>query len=337
MQLEKPSKDTRKGKISIAMAVFNGENYLEKQLLSLLNQSVLPDELIVCEDCSSDSSLNILQSFAEKAPFFVKIIQNEKNQGYVYTFSKALESTTGDLIFLCDQDDFWFENKIQEVVAFAQENSKFSLYLNDAELADGNLIAKGLTTFGQMRNAEIPVETLVLGCCMALRKELLEFCIPIPSNFSAHDVWIDEIAALSNSKIVIDKPLQYYRRHQKNESTHVLYSFKKISKWDYRFDYFKKLVWIRNISRLSSRLSDQQCLIKKIRELKEFFPLEYQSILDSKISRYSKEIMILKKRLELLNNSFFSRLKGSLQLLRKGYGGSFYGIGSFFKDILKVH
>jgi glycosyltransferase involved in cell wall biosynthesis len=104
-------------KTSIALATYNGEKYVEEQLDSYLTQTVLPDELIVSDDCSTDATQQMLGAFAKKAPFRVVLLCNIENVGYGQNFSRALSQTTGDLVFLSDKDDVWFPEKIAKYVA----------------------------------------------------------------------------------------------------------------------------------------------------------------------------------------------------------------------------
>ena len=99
-------------RISLAMTTYNGEDYLEEQLESFLRQTRIPNELIVCDDGSRDSTLNILEAFQLKAPFPVMINRNVENLGYTKNFENALSKCSGELIFLSDQDDIWEANKV---------------------------------------------------------------------------------------------------------------------------------------------------------------------------------------------------------------------------------
>lgn len=106
-------------KMSIAMATYNGARYLREQLDSFAAQTRLPDELVVCDDGSSDDTLNILEEFARTAPFQVRIFRNDVNLGYAQNFARALERCVGDLVFLSDHDNVWFEDKIDVKESYA--------------------------------------------------------------------------------------------------------------------------------------------------------------------------------------------------------------------------
>ena len=114
-------------KVSIALASYNGGAYILDQLKSFTTQSKLPDEVIVSDDCSTDNTVELIKKFAINAPFEIKIYVNESNIGYSRNFNNALSKTTGDLIFLSDQDDVWFNTKTEEVIVVdykSQEDQK---------------------------------------------------------------------------------------------------------------------------------------------------------------------------------------------------------------------
>ena len=92
-------------RVTIALATYNGERYLQEQLDSFLAQTRLPDELIVVDDKSTDGTLNILRQFADSAPFSVRWFQNDNNLGYCGNFNQVLLRVDSDIVFLSDQDD----------------------------------------------------------------------------------------------------------------------------------------------------------------------------------------------------------------------------------------
>ncbi|QEQ01507.1 glycosyltransferase family 2 protein [Thermosynechococcus sp. CL-1] len=213
-------------RISIAMATYNGEKYLQEQLDSFLNQTRLPDELVVSDDCSTDSTMQILHDFAKNAPFEVKIYQNEHNLGCARNFENALKLTSGDIIFLSDQDDIWFSEKIEFIINFAQQNTEYLLYMNDAEicLADGS--STKLTNLGQILSLGFSEKEFTYGCCMAIRRHLKYLASPIPK-FHAHDTWLNRLSNILEVKKVIPSVLQLYRRHGENTSNGIASRIKK--------------------------------------------------------------------------------------------------------------
>jgi len=101
---------------SIAMCTYNGEKYLREQLDSLVAQDYPNLEIVIVDDCSTDSTPQLLEEYAGQHPNFT-IHQNEQNMGFRRNFEKALKLCSGEIISLCDQDDIWFPNKISALGA----------------------------------------------------------------------------------------------------------------------------------------------------------------------------------------------------------------------------
>lgn len=114
------------------MATCNGENFLNKQMDSILKQTMPPDEIIVVDDQSTDNTLQILNAYAQKF-YFIKVFQNETRLGPIKNFEKCLRISTGDFIFFSDQDDVWDKTKIEKMVSFGD---KADLLYSDATIID---------------------------------------------------------------------------------------------------------------------------------------------------------------------------------------------------------
>ena len=132
-------------KISIAMATYNGQTFLLEQLQSFTEQTILPDEVVITDDCSSDKTVALINSFKKTAPFKIRVYSNEKNLGYTQNFNKALQLCTNDLIFLSDQDDVWLPTKIEYMLNLTLQYPDKDLFMIDAELVDDSLISSELT------------------------------------------------------------------------------------------------------------------------------------------------------------------------------------------------
>ena len=131
--------------ISIAMATYNGERCIRQRPESFAAQSLLPDELVMCDDCSTDNTLAIIENFAQSAKFKIQLQRNERQLGVTRNFEKALWFCEGDLICLRDQDDVWFPEKLQSVRNVFISNPTVQVVINDAEIADGQLNPSGAT------------------------------------------------------------------------------------------------------------------------------------------------------------------------------------------------
>lgn len=204
-------------KISVVLASYNGSQYIAEQINSVLPQLSFHDELIISDDQSTDETASVIQSFKDQR---IKFIQNNGKKGVAGNFENGLKAASGDYIFLSDQDDVWFENKVEKVLE-KLENS--SCVLHNATLidADGNITDQNLfgiygTRQGFWQNL---TRNTFVGCCMAFRKEILDYALPFPEKITMHDMWIALISEKRANTALINEPLMFYRRHDKNAST----------------------------------------------------------------------------------------------------------------------
>ncbi|GAB3473401.1 glycosyltransferase family 2 protein [Azotobacter salinestris] len=220
--------------ISIAMATYNGSRYLQEQLDSFVRQTRQPDELVVCDDCSSDETVHILEKFQRQAPFPVRLYRNERNLGYIRNFEKALSLCRGDVLFLSDQDDVWFENRLEIVEQAFLAHPEKMVVLNDQEITTQNLEPTGRSKLGNTRSLGFSDTYFITGCCTALRRVWLEVALPIPEvvghHHIPHDIWINKLADFLGLRLIIDRPLQFYRRHGNNASHSVSSSTGRLSR-----------------------------------------------------------------------------------------------------------
>lgn len=203
-------------RISIAMATYNGGKYLQEQLDSFRIQSRLPDELVACDDGSSDDTVAILESLRKVAPFEVRVIRNVDNLGYVHNFEKALSLCSGDIIFLSDQDDVWFPEKIDVMSSRMVSEPGLQVLQCDMVLTDENLTPSRYTQLGNLRAAGFRDHMFITGCGTAIRRTWLDVACPIPIGFFGHDNWVHRLALAVQARRLMERPLQYYRRHGQN-------------------------------------------------------------------------------------------------------------------------
>ena len=199
------------------MTTFNGGRYVKAQIESVLSQLKDADELIICDDVSTDNTLAIIQSFSTDSRIIIK--QNIKRIGVIQNFEQALKLATGEYIFLCDQDDVWLEYKTERMIASLHDSI---LTVSDCKVVNADLKDIQPSFFairgsgpGLIKNIHI---NGFLGCCMAFRKELLPYILPIPKSVPMHDMWIGLVAETIGKVNFINEPLLLYRRHGKNAS-----------------------------------------------------------------------------------------------------------------------
>lgn len=216
----------KKLKSSIALTTYNGEKYLLTQLESLARQSRLPDELVICDDGSKDSTLEILESFQRSAPFSVRIERNQKNLGYSQNFAKALSLCAGDILFLCDQDDLWLPNKISDFMARFETDAALSALFADSLIVNNDLEPQQsffeMNLFSREERALVRAgeawriflkRNIVAGHALAIRKADLPWLLPIPEKI-IHDAWLIALLAFSSEVDFLDGTYVKYRQHQ---------------------------------------------------------------------------------------------------------------------------
>jgi len=217
-------------KISIALCTYNGSKYLPDQLKSYLDQSRLPDELVVCDDRSSDDTLQILENFKQQVTFPVHIYINEVNLGSTKNFEKAITLCTGDIIIFSDQDDVWLPAKIEKFEKIFHDHPNVGFVSSDLVNVDQNLSDLGTTMFSLLglsdklkqafhsnKGFDILIrKNFFTGASSAFRKSLLEKVVPISKQW-VHDGWISIIISVYSGIYIIDEPLTLYRQHASNQ------------------------------------------------------------------------------------------------------------------------
>src|ERR1700682_2731847 len=129
--------------LSVAMCTYNGARFLAEQLESIATQTRLPDRLVVCDDCSTDGSVEILKSFARHSPFAVRLEINKNNLGSTKNFEKAIGLCQGEVIALADQDDIWYSKKLERIEAVFADRPSVGVVFSDADVVDENKIPLG--------------------------------------------------------------------------------------------------------------------------------------------------------------------------------------------------
>ena len=327
-----------KMKASIAMATYNGQKYVKEQLDSFTNQTRQPDELIICDDASTDNTVKICKEFAKNANFDVTIIENETNLGLAQNFGKAMSICTGDIVFLSDQDDVWFQDKI-EVMIEALDHNDYQLILHDLEYCNNKLELIGETTIERLNKYMNLQSAYGVGMAMVIRRELLDISLPIPKNkFISHDSWLAICASLIDSKYILEKPLAYYRRHEANVTKDMSVNTPKKTT---RLFFIKERVlnYLKpvDIDDLKNTIILFKLKIDWIEKYKD-------RILDLNlltIEKISNNILILNNsynlRIERLNFLIVNKaLKfiSAIGFLFQGKYKEFNGVKSFLKDIL---
>lgn len=212
--------------ISVAMATYNGEEFINEQLASLASQEYLPSELVVCDDNSTDDTVAVIEAFKKISPFPVLIIKNKKKLGPINNFFKSVSYCKGEWICFCDQDDVWLPSKILLAKLEVEKNPTINLVLQKAYLTDYRLVDAGVIFPPQKRNGVFTSNKLDLffewhGFLQTVRAEIFQKfnykerpvnkykSFPVQS----HDQWTCMVANAIGGIAVLPDICAYYRRH----------------------------------------------------------------------------------------------------------------------------
>jgi glycosyltransferase involved in cell wall biosynthesis len=224
------------------MCTYEGESVITAQLESISAQTRLPDELIVCDDASSDRTRALVDEFAGRAPFPVRLTRNSERVGPAANFERAIGRTSGEVIALCDQDDVWHSTKLQEIeTAFAQPRRP-GLVFSDARLIDDDARPLDSTYWARARLSDSDLDALrgdsafealvrrhvrfggtVMGASMAFAAVHRDLVLPFPdlvrgsAGGMIHDAWVALMVAAVAPVAPLDEALLDYREHSRQQ------------------------------------------------------------------------------------------------------------------------
>jgi glycosyltransferase involved in cell wall biosynthesis len=217
----------------VALCTHNGAQYLREQLDSIAAQIRPPDELVVCDDCSTDETVGILKTFASTSRFAVRVYRNQENLGSSKNFEKAITLCAGDVIALSDQDDVWRPDKLRHLEETFLEKPNVGMVFSDLEIVDENLQPLGYRAWQSVclspRRRRVvskhsPLNILlkhnvVTGCALAFRAKWRDVILPIPDlgDGVLHDYWIALLMGALSAVVVIETPLVSYRQHSNQQ------------------------------------------------------------------------------------------------------------------------
>ena len=223
-------------KFSVAMCTYNGARFVAEQLDSIAAQTRTPDEMVVCDDRSTDATLECVREFARDAPFPVRLFENETNVGSTKNFERAIELCEGDFIAVTDQDDVWLPEKLKRLEqTFA--NGSTGLAFTDGDVVDENLRPLGQRVWQTIRFGEeeqrsfregrafavLLDHNVVTGAAMALKAEFKKLILPFPDDLThdgipvLHDWWAALLIAATSEVSFVPESLFKYRQHSSQQ------------------------------------------------------------------------------------------------------------------------
>lgn len=236
--------------IDILMATYNGEKYLTEQIESIINQTYQDWRLIIADDCSSDSTIKILEKYHAKYPNKISYYQNSKPSGSAKNnFLQLLGQAKSDYVMFSDQDDVWLDDKIEKSIKKIKEieegveTNKAILCFSDLTVVDNklNIISYKMSNFQSLNMSrfefkDLMIQNIVTGCTMIINRALIKkIKLPIDNNkIIMHDWWIALIASRFGTIGYIDNSYILYRQHNNNsvgakKINSIRYIYNKIS------------------------------------------------------------------------------------------------------------
>lgn len=228
-----------KEKVSVAMATYNGEKYIKEQIKTILQNLQENDELVISDDGSNDNTIDIIKNFNDKR---IRLLDGPR-KGLKQNFNNAIKNTTGDYIFLSDQDDVWMPDKVSKMLEIFRKND-YILIQHDAIVVDesDNIIFNSFAEHRKVKTGIIKnlIKNSYHGCCIAFKSDLKVKILPIPNNIYLHDQWIGMVAELEGKTYFFDEKLIKYRRHSENNSSFKHLPVRKM--FMNRVNYAKELI-----------------------------------------------------------------------------------------------
>lgn len=217
-------------KVDILLAAYNGGEYLEAQINSLLSQTYSNWSLILRDDASSDNTTSIIRRYARELPEKIMLIEDSDGRlGYAQNFARLMNYSENGYMMFCDQDDIWLDNKIEltlrrmlELEAATGKDMPLliatDLYVTDGSL---NLLSNSFWKYARLNPNHaflnrLLVQNVLVGCTIMINKTLRDLVLPLPVAEITHDGYIGLVTSVFGKIECIRTPTVLYRRHDRN-------------------------------------------------------------------------------------------------------------------------
>jgi glycosyltransferase involved in cell wall biosynthesis len=321
---------------SVVMATFNGEAYLSEQLKSIIKNK--PHQLVVVDDASTDSTIEIIKNTLKFHPDIELTIHvNEINQGSSLSFRKAIMLSSGDIIFLSDQDDYWMDNKIEVMNRLFDEDKRITMAYSDGIIVNKELRPIGPTIFGTRKHfkngtgtnrtsLEVAVDPDIKGCTIAVRGNFARqlFAATNPDSFTlwGHDQWLALFSYIYGEVREIKMPLILHRFHDRNTSRGQRFSVFRIK---------QVVTYVKLIRSQPTNYTEQkyQAIIQHLSDCK--LPAD-----TNMVQAIQTLLSFSRRRSSLQSLTLISRLYRAIQLYREGLYDLYNGKYTMIRDIFLV-
>lgn len=240
--------------ISVVIATYNGAQWIDQQLNSIVNQLDADDEVIVSDDHSTDSTVEQINALNDSR---IRVVFPATRLGPAANFEYGLKHSKNDVIVLSDQDDVWLPRRIQVIRSyFGNSDAPFDLLMLNSRVVNERLETIQPSVFrwidcgpGLFKNI---YRNTYIGCHLAFRRHLLSVAMPFPKRIPMHDVWLGLVSELSGVVTFRDETTMLFRRTGSN-FTRVRYSWRRRVIWRLNLilELFKFVLFRRRNARLS--------------------------------------------------------------------------------------
>ncbi|MDR1700915.1 MAG: glycosyltransferase family 2 protein [Lachnoclostridium sp.] len=214
--------------VHIVLATYNAEKYLREQLNSILKSTYQSISIEICDDASTDKTIQIAEEYMSKYPGKIFLHENKVNKGCQLNFLEGIKRSKSPYIMLCDQDDVWFEDKIENTLLAMrnienQKRGKPVLVFSDALVYDekyktssGRFHKKGHYNIEKCDLNHLLMENKVIGCTVMVSQNILPYLNSLPKEIRVHDWWLALICSVFGVIEYVDKETLLYRQHCDN-------------------------------------------------------------------------------------------------------------------------
>ena len=310
-------------KFSIAMATYNGEEFIIDQIKSIESQDYPVYEIVICDDASSDKTVELIEEYSKSSQLQIRIFKNKINTGSAANFARAINLCKGDWIALCDQDDIWFSNKLSTIKEEFERKPDTPIFIHDFIFTNSKLVKKPYTKFERLKSAGNPPEKSISGCATIFRDSYTRLLLPFPDGVE-HDYWIHLVFEyILPSKIIINEPLMLYRRHGKNVSNSYVTGDLLKSKMGSILHHRTN----NSLPGYLRRLNYLEIINERLTKYPQF---------NANFLKLENKVSIIKKRINILSSSFPKRQILALRFFWADGYSHFHGFISFLNDFIRV-
>ena len=292
--------------ISVALCTYNGQEFLSEQLSSILSQSYDHLEVIVCDDGSTDRTIQIVKDFAAKDPR-LRLYQNAKTLGFNKNFEKAISLTSGEFIAISDQDDIWEVDKIQRLYDNIQTN--LLIFSNSSLMDDsGMLLGDQLLSNFSLQDKSFKAYLLhnyTTGHTCLFRREYIDFILPLPA-VGYYDWWMGFVALYHQKITFLDQPLTRHRVHAGSVIQTVFSDEKATSQKDL-FNTELNIRQLKVFRSYKNLLQDDRGIIDELIEDLETKKRKFSFRLFTKLALHFDDYIVSKKKRSAFSKLNFAR------------------------------